>query len=261
MGNETSKGSSAKSSGGGLGLKSGPSSNVVQRHIENARKSRILQLKNTGIKKLPDALQQVSDVIRNLDLSFNKICEIPSYIGQFSHLKQLHLGNNKLENLPEEIGSLKNLEVLSVQCNLLSSLPSTLAACTSLKNINLSSNNFTSFPIELCQLLCIEMIDMSNNKITAVPKEISTCRATELNINQNRLAVLSASHLKECPNLKFLRVEENCLPKQQFTKDILEDSNISIIAFAGNLFQDKEFQGLDGYDSYQDRYTATKRKM
>lgn len=60
MGNESSKqGKSSASLKTPFSLKSGPSSTVVQRHLENARKTRVLQLKETGLKVIPTALEEV----------------------------------------------------------------------------------------------------------------------------------------------------------------------------------------------------------
>lgn len=49
-----------------LSLKPGPSSSVVQRHLENARKSRVLQLKNTGLKQLPIQIKEVNHCLSYL---------------------------------------------------------------------------------------------------------------------------------------------------------------------------------------------------
>lgn len=86
-------------------------------------------------------------------------------------------------------------------------------------------------------------------------------KTSELNLSQNRLNLLNVTNLVQCENLKTLRVEENCLNKNSFTADFLINSNVSLITYAGNLFQDKDFQSLPGYEEYQTRYTATKRKM
>ncbi|KHJ86178.1 leucine Rich repeat-containing domain protein, partial [Oesophagostomum dentatum] len=215
MGNESSKapkGSSGKSGGGvasTLGLRSGPSQSTVQRHIENARKSRILQLKGCGLKSMPPALNELYEVIRNLELSQNKIKELPLEIGCFTALKQLHLSENVLTHLPDEIGSLKNLEILNLQSNKLSSLPDSIVGCTSLKTLNLSSNSFTRFPVPTCHLMSLETLNLAQNTIEELPDDVSSINASELNLNQNRLNFLNADALTKAPHLKILRVEEN----------------------------------------------------
>lgn len=52
----------------------------------------------------------------------------------------------------------------------------------------------------------------------------------------------------ECPRLKVLRLEENCLELSAFTPKILRGSQISTLAVEGNLFEAKQFHQLDGYD-------------
>lgn len=56
---------------------------------------------------------QLHDQLRNLDLSDNKIRELPLSIGTFCMLRHLHINNNRLTSLPDEIGCLKTLEVLN----------------------------------------------------------------------------------------------------------------------------------------------------
>lgn len=84
-------------------------------------------------------------------------------------------------------------------------------------------------------------------------------QAAELNLNSNRLNTIH-KNLSKCNRLKVFRANENCLQKEQFSKEILEESNISLITYAGNLFQEKDFQNLPGYDKYQERFCATRRK-
>ncbi|KAK6023164.1 leucine Rich repeat-containing domain protein, partial [Ostertagia ostertagi] len=185
MGNDSSKSKSSGNKGvaSTLGIRAGPSQATVQRHIENAQKSRILQLKSCGLKTLPPSLNELHDVIRNLELSQNKIKELPPTIGAFAVLKQLHLSENALSKkeqviqilfeaeLPHEIGMLKNLEILHVQSNKLSSLPDSMVGCTSLKTLNVSANSFTQFPVVVCHLMSLETLNLAQNTITELPDE------------------------------------------------------------------------------------------
>lgn len=45
-----------------------------------------------------------------------------------------------------------------------------------------------------------------------------------------------------------MRVEENCLPLTAFTPAILRDSNISLLAAEGNLFEMKPLYDQEGYE-------------
>ncbi|PAV65805.1 hypothetical protein WR25_00976 [Diploscapter pachys] len=262
MGNDSSKSSSSGNKLGGLKIGKKSPAHDVQKHLENSWKSRILQLKASNLKNFPEEACQLADILRNIDLSQNKIRILPTAISSFCELRQLHLSGNQLTEIPDEIGSLRKLEVLNLSGNShISKLPDSLVACNQLKTISLASNAFVEFPSVLCNMLSIEMVDLSQNRIEQLPDEISEIKAQELNLNQNQLNNLNASSLSRNKHLKILRVEENCLAKTEFTQQLLEESTISIIAFRGNLFQDSEFQHLPGYESYQERFTATRRKM
>uniref|UniRef100_A0A1I7YZT4 Leucine-rich repeat-containing protein 57 n=1 Tax=Steinernema glaseri TaxID=37863 RepID=A0A1I7YZT4_9BILA len=257
MGNDSSKTKSGGSSDGTGYFKS--SSSVVQKHMETAKKSRVLQLKAVGLKKIPSTVEEVADILRNLDLAHNKIREIPIFIGAFSSLKQLHLSENLIEELPDELGCLKKLEVLNVSNNKLHSLPETIVACSALSRIELANNNFTVFPVALCLLQSLDVLDLSSNKIETLPDQIGELKASELILNQNRLRALN-DNLMNCARLKILRVQENCLSADNFSDALLRNSTISLINFEGNMFQESEFQRLPGYEAYQDRFTAIKKK-
>lgn len=56
MGNESSKSKTGLRS---FNLKSGPFSSILQQHLENAKKSRVLQLKNFGLKVFPPIIENV----------------------------------------------------------------------------------------------------------------------------------------------------------------------------------------------------------
>ncbi|CAI2331901.1 unnamed protein product [Caenorhabditis sp. 36 PRJEB53466] len=258
MGNDSSKFSDNARK---LMGKSGPSSSTVNKHLEMASKSRILQLKWTGLKKVPEEIEQLAEVLRNLELSENKIREIPPFIGLFTQLKQLHLSNNSLEFMPDEIGQMKKLEILNLAGNKLASLPGSIAGCTDLRTIDLSSNAFPTFPIEILICMQLELLNLNGNQIETLPDAISELKAIELSLNQNRLRSINAANLAKAPRLKTLRVDENCLEKSEFTPALLESSAISVISYEGNRFQLKDFQELTGYEAYQERFTATKRKI
>lgn len=54
--------------------------------------------------------------------------------------------------------------------------------------------------------------------------------------------------ISHCPRLKVLRLEENCLELSMLPQSILSDSQISLLAVEGNLFEIKKLRELDGYD-------------
>lgn len=234
--------------------------NSIKPHIENAQKTGVLQLSSKGIGEFPADLMKLVKVLRTLDLSQNKIAILPKSIGDFQMLKQLVLNKNRLRELPAEIGNLKKLETLNVNENQLSRLPSSIAGLKHLHTLSANNNNLTVIPVELADLPHIEAVDFSRNKICTVPDGIGGLQTIELNLNQNQVSSISED-VVQCPRLKILRLEENCLPLAALPPRLLSDSSISLLTLEGNLFELKEIHEIEGYEQYMERYTATKKKM
>jgi len=97
-------------------------------------------------------------------------------------------------------------------------------------------------------------------QISVVPNGVDGLQLTELNLNQNQISSLSSS-LAECPRLKTLRLEENCLALDALPNDLLTKSTVSTLCLAGNMFSEKQLSDLEGYPIYLTRYTAVRRKL
>ena len=54
--------------------------------------------------------------------------------------------------------------------------------------------------------------------------------------------------IAECPKLKVLRLEENCLTLAALHANIMKKSQISLLAIEGNVFEMKAFHNIEGYD-------------
>lgn len=102
-------------------------------------------------------------------------------------------------------------------------------------------------------------------KANLIYKTLYTCNYLQLAMNGVQLnALFSLMHLNfqtlifqisclsenisQCPRLKVLRLEENCLNISAFTPKILKESKIALFAVEGNVFDMKAFHNLEGYD-------------
>lgn len=233
---------------------------VVKQHFETAQKTGVLKISQQRLTEFPPHMRNFPNVLRTLDLSENRFVHLPEDIGRFDLLKHLNVSDNRLVELPIVIGNLVKLETLNAINNVITSIPRQLENLKNLKQVHLANNQITEFPTMLCGLKHLDILDLSKNKITSVPPEVRTLQATELNLNQNQVATL-AIEISECPKLKTLRLEENCLPLSAFHPKILKESKISNLFVDGNLFPPKQFNDLDGYEDYMERYTAVRKKM
>lgn len=233
---------------------------TAKQHYETAKKTGTLNLCNGSLDEFPAKLKELCPTLRHLNLSKNKFQALPSHIGTFTNLKSLRVDNNRLTSLPEDIGKLTKLENLSVASNRIVTLPAALSLLVNLKEINLQDNRITVFPKALCELKHLTSVDLSRNKITELPAEIGDIKVTDLNLNENQINYIPPE-IAKAPKLKILKLDENCLTLKSIPKVLLSESKVSSLFVAGNQFDMKDLEHVDGYDDYIARYTETKKKM
>ncbi|UYV73631.1 LRRC57 [Cordylochernes scorpioides] len=216
--------------------------NSIKPHLQNAEKTGVCQLKNC-----------------NLNENFhNRWCADASVrrLWNLTLREVVRQHGGCPGSLPPQLNDLTKLESLSLSHNLLTSLPPDLSRLTNLRSVNLSFNNLTAFPSALLGLRRLDLLDLSHNRISTLPDNFHLLSVTEVNLSQNQhrvtYGVLQLSslspHMADIPQLKVLRVEENCLPLEAITPDLLAHSNISLLAADGNLFDAKQLRDLPGYD-------------
>lgn len=232
----------------------------VKQHFETAQKTGVLKISLMRLQEFPTPLKTFPNVLKSLDLSENRFTVIPDDIAKFTLLKTLKVGSNKLEALPDCLGVLVKLENLLAGNNMILYVTPSLKNLKNLKQVQLGNNHITEFPLMLCGLEKLDMLDLSRNKITAIPDGVQSLKAVELNLNQNQIVSISDS-LADAPNLKTLRLEENCLQATAIPIRLLKESVVANLAVDGNLFSSKQFSELEGYETYMERYTAVKKKM
>lgn len=232
----------------------------MKQHFETAQKTGVLKISQQRLTEFPPHMRNFPNVLRTLDLSENRFIQLPDDIGRFTLLKHLNVSDNRLTELPAVIGQMIKLETLNAINNMLLSIPREFANLKNLKQVHLSNNQLTEFPTMFGGIKNLDVLDVSRNKITSIPAEAKELQVTELICNQNQISSL-AVEIAECPRLKTLRLEENCLPITEIHTKILKESKISNLHLDGNLFATKQFNALDGYEDYMERFTAVRKKM
>ncbi|GJJ73043.1 hypothetical protein EMPS_05401 [Entomortierella parvispora] len=103
------------------------------------------------LTSFPKDCIQYMGALRELDLSHNKLCFLPSDIGHpGSHLRQLVASDNKLEAIPKSIGM-----------------------CKELRSLNLGRNQLTSLPTEIADLKQLDTLDLSENLLCVIPGDVA----------------------------------------------------------------------------------------
>ena len=90
------------------------------------------------------------------------------------------------------------------------------------REVCLSHNQISSFPQSLLNLKQLNVLDLAHNKITEVPAAVAKLEATELVLNCNQVSLI-APEVSQCPRLKTLRLEENCLALDSIPTSLLSE--------------------------------------
>lgn len=134
-------------------------------------------LKNDGYReaerRIELAQQQKS---KTLYLGGLDLTDLPETIG-FLELQYLNLSDNRLAQLPKEIGCLTQLEILDLYNNQLTEAPESLAAISSLKSLKalgLNRNQLKELPEVIISLTQLQMLDLNSNKLKELPKSLAS---------------------------------------------------------------------------------------
>jgi endonuclease/exonuclease/phosphatase family metal-dependent hydrolase/ankyrin repeat protein len=130
-----------------------------------------LDLSYKKLTEIPASLGNLSN-LQKLNLSYNKLTEIPASLGNLSNLQELDLTSNKLTQIPLSLGNLSKLQKLDLSVNKLIEIPSRLGNLSKLKELNLSVNNLTEIPASFGNLTSLIMLDLEKNKLTKIPPEL-----------------------------------------------------------------------------------------
>ncbi len=127
----------------------------------NAPKDSVFSLKlKARLKQVPPEVFTEFPNLQLLDLSKNRLREIPGEIGLLKKLKKLILFKNKLEALPAQMGELEDLRELIVNQNELETLPEEIGKLKKLRYIDMWSNNITGLPGSMAEMYALAEVDL-----------------------------------------------------------------------------------------------------
>ncbi|KAL6030673.1 hypothetical protein STEG23_026696 [Scotinomys teguina] len=141
-----------------------------------------------------------------VDLSRNRLSEIPVEACHFVSLESLNLYQNCIRYIPEAILNLQALTFLNISRNQLSTLPVHLCNLP-LKVLIASNNKLVSLPEEIGHLRHLTELDVSCNEIQTVPSQIGNLEALrDFNVRRNHLIRLP----EELAEVPLIRLDFSC---------------------------------------------------
>nr|DAD31422.1 TPA_asm: hypothetical protein HUJ06_010273 [Nelumbo nucifera] len=139
--------------------------------IARWRSTGIVALRDSKLKIVPNEIFDLEKSVRTLDVTHNKIVDIPVAIFKLTNMQRLllllNVSNNKLKSLPESIGSCFSLEELQANGNLIDDLPSSICNLVYLKSLCLDNNNVYQIPHNLLKdCKALQNISLHDNPIS-----------------------------------------------------------------------------------------------
>ncbi|GKV35549.1 hypothetical protein SLEP1_g43802 [Rubroshorea leprosula] len=87
------------------------------------RSTGIVALRDAKLKTFPDEVLDLDRTVRTLDLTNNKLVDIPMEISKLINMQRLILAGNLIERLPINLGKLQSLKIMTLDGNQITSLP------------------------------------------------------------------------------------------------------------------------------------------
>lgn len=146
------------------------------------------------------------------------------------HVFHLDLSKQKLKELPGEVHQFKNLITLNLEKNKLKSLPE-MRHFKKMEELNISNNKFKNFPIALTEIYSLKKLDVGGNDIVDLPKEILRLKSLEYfsawgnDFTEIPVYIKEMQHLKEIDfrAMMFSYNEQDTLYKYFPTTEIKMD--------------------------------------
>lgn len=141
--------------------------------------------------------------LRVLDLSENKIRQIPTEVCELENLEVLNVSQNQLVSLPKYLSKLKKLHTIHARRNILGCIPTCIGKIENLKKVDMSHNRISNITDSFCQNKTLEEVNISYCRIGRINKKIANMKSLKnLNLSDNFIRTIpgeisSLNHLEE----------------------------------------------------------------
>jgi len=144
-----------------------------------------------------------------VDLSNQKLTQIPDFVFGMHKLQTLYLHANQLDSIPDAILKLTNLQVLYLNQNKFTQFPTIVCSLPNLQELHIGSNKITSIPKEIVNLQKLRELSLSYNVLTDLPKEICQLKnLRKIYLHNNNLSDIP-TELADLPLLKTIQIHNN----------------------------------------------------
>ncbi|CAA2977547.1 plant intracellular Ras-group-related LRR 7-like [Olea europaea subsp. europaea] len=191
-----------------MGCFSSKSADSKASRVTRWQSTGIVALRDCKLKTVPDEVIDLERSVRTLDLSHNRLVDIPMEISKLINLQRLILADNVIERLPMNLGKLQSLKVMTLDGNRVTTLPDELGQLVKLEQLSISGNLLLNLPETIGSLRNLVLLNVSKNRLNFLPESIGSCFSLEeiqangtfrsifLFIELVMISVLMTRHLK-----------------------------------------------------------------
>jgi len=163
-----------------------------------------------GLSALPDDIWALADTLEVLNLSGNRLRDLPHQLTKLHKLQVLFASDNDFEVLPEVLGDCPALQVVGFKANRIAQLPPA-ALPPALRWLILTDNALGHLPTALGERPALQKLMLAGNRLTALPDSLQGAQQLELlRISANRLSEVPA-WLTNLPRLSWLALAGNAM--------------------------------------------------
>ena len=175
--------------------------------IRYLTKAKVFICKKNNISMVSDLISKAIE-LKELDLSYNQLIDLPVAIFNCKRLKKVNLDSNRLRRIPSGVCHLFYLEELSIKSNELETLGG-IGSLVSLNFLDASCNRLNKLPTELYQRDTLSHLILSNNGIDHLSDKISNLKNLEkIDLSFNRLRTFPLE-LQDLEALKYILLNNN----------------------------------------------------
>jgi len=162
------------------------------------------------LTELPHEIFDLADTLEVLNLSGNRLRELPHQLTRLHKLQVLFASDNEFEVLPEVLGDCLALHMVGFKANRIAEVPAA-ALPPALRWLTLTDNAINRLPTELGQRPALQKLMLAGNRLQALPDSLQNAQRLELlRVSANRLTEVPG-WLTELPRLSWLALAGNAM--------------------------------------------------
>jgi hypothetical protein len=163
---------------------------------------------SADLTALPPEVYGLADTLEVLNLSGNRLTDLPHDLTRFKKLKVVFGSDNAFTHLPEVLGDCPQLQMVGFKANRIAHV-SAAALPPALRWLILTDNDVAHLPPELGQRPALQKLMLAGNRLTTLPDTLAAATQLELlRLSANRLEALPG-WLTELPALAWLALSGN----------------------------------------------------